>query len=143
MSAYNTVIQVRFGHVDPAGIAYFPRIYDWFHQAMEAWFDEALGRPYADVIRADLGFPAVRSEAEFLRPCALGDDLQVHLAVERVGERSVTLAYVVTGSDPSDRRATGRTVVVATRLREMRSTPVPAEIRAAMEPYRSESGKSG
>ena len=24
MSAYSTVIQVRFGHVDPAGIAYFP-----------------------------------------------------------------------------------------------------------------------
>ncbi|MEY4774680.1 MAG: hypothetical protein RIT40_1715, partial [Planctomycetota bacterium] len=26
VSSFTTMIQVRFGHVDPAGIAYYPRI---------------------------------------------------------------------------------------------------------------------
>ena len=31
MAVFTTSIQVRFGHVDPAGIAYYPRIYDYVH----------------------------------------------------------------------------------------------------------------
>ena len=35
MSTFQTIKVVRFGHVDPAGIAYFPRIYDFVHEVFE------------------------------------------------------------------------------------------------------------
>jgi 4-hydroxybenzoyl-CoA thioesterase len=109
-------LTVRFGDCDPAGIAYFPRIYDWFHQAMETWFAEHLGTPYDVAIREwKLGFPAVKSEAEFKVPCALGDDLLIELTVPRRGTRSLDLAYRVLGVD-GVLRVTGKTTVVIVDL---------------------------
>ena len=41
---------VRFGECDPAGVAYYPEFFNWFHQAMEACFEDYLGVPYAEMI---------------------------------------------------------------------------------------------
>jgi 4-hydroxybenzoyl-CoA thioesterase len=133
-------LTVRFGDCDPAGIAYFPRIYDWFHQAMESWFAAHLGERYATVIRDwRLGFPAVRSEAEFHAPCALGDELTVELQLPRLGGRSMDLAYRVIGKDGTV-RATGKTTVVIVRIDpghadHMRPTDAPVPLRRALEAF--------
>ena len=59
-------VRVGFGDCDPAGIVYFPRFFHFFHEAMETWFDEVLGLPYAEMIGGrGLGFPAVHTEADF------------------------------------------------------------------------------
>lgn len=135
-------LTVRFGDCDPAGIAYFPRIYDWFHQAMETWFSEHLGAPYDEVIRGrKIGFPAVRSEAEFRIPCALGDRLFVELTVAEVGGRSLELAYQVVGED-GVQRAIGRTKVVVVDLDptsdgHLRSVEPPDDLRTAIEAFRA------
>jgi 4-hydroxybenzoyl-CoA thioesterase len=108
--------RVRFGDCDPAGIVYFPRFFDWFHQAMESWFDQALGLPYAELITAErMGFPCVHTEADFKAGCRLGEDLVVELSVEKLGNSSVTLAYRVLGPDGS-LRVTGRSVIVVAHL---------------------------
>ena len=132
-------IVVRFGDCDPAGIAYFPVIFDWFHQAMEDWFDRGLERPYATVIEGRrLGFPAVHSEADFVAPCRMGDRLTVGLSVAKVGRTSLHLAYTLEGAEAEDRRATGRTVVVVTDLETLRPRPLPEDLAERMAPYRSQ-----
>jgi 4-hydroxybenzoyl-CoA thioesterase len=127
---------VRFGDCDPAGIVYFPRFFDWFHQAMETWFSERLGVAYADVIRDQkIGFPAVRSEADFVAPCPLGDALHVVLSVQSLGKRSLALGYEVVGASDGKLRARGRTHVVVCDLSTpgaLRSVPVPEALRAAI-----------
>ena len=130
-SAFVLPLRVRFGDCDPAGIAYFPRIFDWFHQAMESWFDEGLRAPYSEVLgRRGLGLPAVHSEADFRAPCRMGDGIDVHLVVERLGDRSLTLGYRITGrDDPSDLRATGRTVVAVIDRATHEAIPVPDDLR--------------
>jgi 4-hydroxybenzoyl-CoA thioesterase len=131
-------LTVRFGDCDPAGIAYFPRIHDWFHQGMETWFDRALGHPYAQVIRVrQLGFPTARIEADFARPCALGDALALELRLAAVGRSSVSLAFTLRGADAAEVRATARSVVVALDLDPAspthgRAVPLPDDLRAAM-----------
>lgn len=107
--------RVRFGDCDPAGIAYFPRFFDWFHQAMEQWFDEHLGIDYAGLIASGHGMPCVRTQAEFKAPCRLGDTLHIHLRVAKRGGSSVVLDYRVVGDD-GVLRATGQSVVVHARL---------------------------
>ena len=129
--------RVRFGECDPAGIVYFPRFFDWFHQAMETWFDSALGIPYAHCIDVQrMGFPAVHTEADYLAPCKLGDDLEIQLTVGRIGNASVELLYVVTG-DGVD-RARGRTVVCIVELVDgggVRARRLDGELREKIEAF--------
>ena len=74
-------LEVRFGDCDPAGIVYFPRFYDFFHDAMETWFPARLGLRYAElVVGRKIGFPAVHTEADFSAPCALGEAIVRTLA---------------------------------------------------------------
>ena len=83
---------VRFGECDPAGVVYFPTFFDWFHQAMESWFEQGLQRPYADVLQ-HVGFPAVHTEADFRRPCRLGEALDIEVRVGDLGKKRFRLDY--------------------------------------------------
>jgi 4-hydroxybenzoyl-CoA thioesterase len=134
---------VRWGDCDPAGIIYFPRYFDLFHQAMEAWFAEALGLPYSEVIVGrKIGFPSVHTEADFMAPSSLGDEIDVRLSVPALGRSSITFAYRVTGAgDASDARAKGRTVCVVMDLdpaskRFRQSLEIPADIRTRITAFR-------
>ena len=103
-------LTVRFGDCDPAGIVYFPRFYDWFHQAMETWFDVALGQRYDQVLKTHL-FPAVHSEADFKQPVRMGAHVVVETVVGRMGGASLQFDYRVLG-EGGVVHATGHTVVV-------------------------------
>ncbi len=140
---YRHPLRVRFGDCDPAGIVYFPRFFDFFHQAMEGWFD-VLGRPYHEVVVGQkVGFPAVHTEADFRRPVAFGEEILVELRVGRIGASSLELRYAIRGVDePADGepRLTGRTVVVVMDLDpespgHRKGMAIPAPLRAAIERF--------
>lgn len=139
---YELEVAVQWGHCDPAGIVYFPRFFEWFHQTMEAWFDDGLGVPYHDVIVGQkIGFPSVHTEADFRRPCVFGERLVVELRVGRVGTSSVELLYRVrAAADPTDERAVGRTVCVVMDLDEASAThrralAIPDALRRALAAF--------
>ena len=139
---------VTFGECDPAGVVYYPVFFDWFHQAMEAWFAEALGQPYAQVLRT-VGFPAARTGADFRRPCRLGEPLAVEVRLDRLGGSSFTLAFTVVGAADGEVRATGETVCVcipaaaalsgaaSTEGFQFRPVPIPAPLRAVMADWQA------
>lgn len=135
MASFHFPVEVRFGSCDPVGIVYFPCFFDWFHEAMEAWFGAALGRPYAEVLRRQ-GFPAVHTECDYQRPCAFGDRIVIALSVGHVGRSSVRLDYIVHAhGDPEDVRARGHTVVVCmgtdpTAADHLQPIPLPDDLRA-------------
>ena len=136
-------IDVRFGDCDPAGVVYFPRFFDWFHQAMETWFDEALGMPYADVLQR-YGFPAVHTEADFLKPCRMGERIRVLLRVAKVGASSFRLDYEVMGP-AEDPRVRGHTVVamigvLADKPDHFRPVRIPVELRNKIQSFISAEG---
>ena len=132
-------LEVRFGDCDPAGIVYFPRFFDFFHQAMETWFPAELGFGYDEFVRdRKLGFPAVHSEADFKRPCRFGERIEIHQRVTRLGRTSIHFAYEVHGDDGL--RATGRSVCVVMNLDERSpghgsAVEMPAELRARIERF--------
>ncbi len=137
-------VPVRFGDCDPAGIIYFPRFFHFFHEAMETWFGEALGLPYAELIHGRLlGFPAVHTEADFRVPCRMGDVIEVELRVTKLGTSSINFGYRVRGrGDPpeSPPRLTGATVCVVLDMdpkspRHRRSRPLPDDLRAQIEAF--------
>ena len=46
---FKTTILVRFGDLDAAGIAYYPNLVNFLHEAFEDFFAGHVGRPYPEV----------------------------------------------------------------------------------------------
>ncbi|MEL6342742.1 MAG: thioesterase family protein [Myxococcota bacterium] len=129
---------VRFGECDPAGAVYFPVFFDWFHQAMEAWFEDALGLSYADVVQRT-GLPAAHTKADFKSVIRFGDVVFVELRVARLGGRSLTLRFSVV-DDAGQLRATGETVCVAIPREPdggfaFSAAAIPDDLRARIEAF--------
>ncbi len=139
-------LHVVWGQCDPAGIVYFPRFFEMFHEAMEGWFEACLGMSYAHVIvERKLGFPSVHTEADFRKPASFGDRIVVELRVGKLGRSSLQLDYVLRAeADAEDIRATGRSVCVVMDLdprrpRYRKSVALPDDLRVAIESFQQAS----
>ncbi|MCX4242870.1 acyl-CoA thioesterase [Paraliomyxa miuraensis] len=137
-------VDVTWGDCDPAGIVYFPRFFEKFHEAMERWFGDALGQPYdALIMERKLGLPSVHTEADFQAPCRFGERLVVELRVARLGRTSIDLNYrVFVGCDAEAEsiRLRGRTVCALMDLDRQsptyaRALPWPDDLRARIEAF--------
>lgn len=123
---------IRFSHCDPAGIVFFPQYLVMFNQLVEDWFNEGLGVNYAGMIASrHVGLPIVRLECDFRAISRLGDTVQLGLAVERAGGRSLTLALQCTGAD-GELRVASRQVLVFTSLQTHRAIDIPPDVREAL-----------
>jgi len=132
VSAFTTVIQVRFGHVDPAGIVYFPRIYDYVHDVFEELWEKHVGARYYRILCDDkVGFPLAHSEVDFKNPLRFGDRPVVRVTCFHLGRSSLGLRYVfeIDGKVCVDAKMT----TVCVDLSTMKSIEMPARYRARFE----------
>ncbi len=91
---YKQPMRVRFGDTDPARIAYYPRYFEWFHDAMEDFFEAAFRMSYADVLDTfGVGYPAVQAACEWHAPARFGDMAEMEVFLSRLTERSATFEY--------------------------------------------------
>lgn len=133
---FRTRLTVRFGDEDHARIVYFPRFFHFFHVAFEDFFAAEI-EPYRASLDAQVGWPAVHAEADFLKQVRFGDVLEIGVAVEKVGKSSATFVYegtVVGGDGPAVR---GKIVVACIDMATMRSQPIPDRYRTVFEKHRS------
>lgn len=132
MSAYNTVIQVRFGHVDPAGIAYFPRIFDYVHDVFEEVWEMHVGtRYYHLLLDQKVGFPLVHSDVDFRRPLRFGDRPVVSVTCFKLGRTSLGLRYRFMMGDAVHVEA--RMITVCTKTDTMKPMEIAPEFRRRFE----------
>ena len=142
MSRYRTEVRIRFSDVDRAGIAYYPRVLHLFHVAMEDFFEEFVGIPYAKVLSEDgLGFPAVKLETEFDSPLRFGERLGVEVWVEKLGRSSLVLRFRIVGPE-DDTRARARITVVCVGLEGLKPVAIPDAYRERLGAA-VEAGKKG
>jgi hypothetical protein len=66
---YPTHTLVRFAHVDPAGIVFYPRYFEMLNGAIEDFFAEAAGADFASLhLERGIGVPTARLHTEFAAP---------------------------------------------------------------------------
>ncbi|WP_366556219.1 acyl-CoA thioesterase [Aquibaculum sediminis] len=123
-AAFRRNRRVRFSHCDPAGIVYYPRYLDLCNSLVEDWFTEGLG------------LPTVHLQCDFRKPSMLGETLEMTLQVEAVGSSSVAL-FILTQGAEKDPRFAARIVLVCTSLESHCAISLPADIREAIDHYRS------
>lgn len=124
--------KIRFSECDPAGIVFYPQYFIVFNDLIESWIDTLLPDGYHGLIGARrVGLPTVRVEADFKAVSRMGDDVELSLDVERIGEKSLTLAWACTGADGVVRMA-ARQTLVTTSLDTHRAIAMPDDLRAAI-----------
>lgn len=127
---------MRFGDLDAAGIAYYPNLVNFLHEAFEDFFRGHVGRPYPEVYAEGIGFPTVKLDMEFVSPVRYGDSVDVAVSVERIGRSSVQVRYE--GSVGGRPVFHARNIAVVVDMKTFRPVPLPdwlrARFAAALEP---------
>lgn len=130
-AGYTHRYTVRFQDIDAAGIAYFPTIISFLHDAYAA-FLEAAGVDLPGMVRAgDFAAPIRHAEADFLRPIRFGEKLEIELVRRREGPNEVTLYYRILGG--GEAKAVGSTVHVFVDRRTFQRIEPPPEMKQALE----------
>lgn len=120
--------QVRFAHVDAAGIVFYPRYFELLNASVEDYFAQAVGVDFAEMhIRRRVGVPTVRLDVTFTVPSRLGDMLDFELTIAEVGRSSLKLAVEVRCG--AEVRFTANVLLVCMDLTEGKSLPWPDDMR--------------
>jgi 4-hydroxybenzoyl-CoA thioesterase len=137
MSVFEHRRAIRFADMDPAGIVFYPRYFEMINETVEAWFREALGRGFDEMILKErFGVPLARIEVDFKTPGGLDDELVFRLTVERIGGASAALRIRALCGD--EVRFEARLTIVYLDIDAHKPTPIPDALRARMTDYLEE-----
>lgn len=122
--------EVAWGEMDALGHVNNARFFTWFESARIALF-RAIG--VVTERGGSCGPILATTTCDFRMPVTFPASLRIGVRVSSVGNTSMTLQYVVRGSDPPGAvYATGSSVVVMVDYRTMEKVPVPDAVRAAV-----------
>ena len=123
---------VRWGECDPAGIVYAPNILGYALQAVEAWFEEAVGESWSAVIAGrGLATPWAHVDLDFVKPMRPGDRITVGLVLDTLGTSS--LGFTAVGVDRDGAQLfRARLVSCFVRQATGRPAPIPEDLRHRM-----------
>ena len=139
MATYEKLIPIRFGHLDPAGILYYPRYFHYLHVAFEEFFGACAGVTYPDLLGVrKIGFPVVHAEADYRKGFVYGDVMRIEMAIVRVGHASMTFRYRARTADSDEVRAEAKVTTACVHMDDFRPMPIPDDLREAFERYRAE-----
>ncbi len=138
--AFTFRLPVRYGSIDYARIVYYPQFLHFCHIAMEEMFAAVVGVTYPDALQVEkVGYPTVKSEAEFAKPVAYGETLEMSISVARMGTASIDFVYEGRRSSDGELAFRVRNTQVAVDMDAWESTPIPDHHRAAFEGLRESS----
>lgn len=122
---------VAFQDVDAAGIVFYARVFDYFHDAYVA-FLRSRGAPLEKALR-DRSWvaPLRRAEADYRRPLRFGEDVTVSLVRIEVNETEFHIRYRIESGDGV--ACEGETVHVSVDPETFRRTTIPDVLRRALE----------
>lgn len=128
--------RVRMHDTDMAGILYFARQFRFAHDALEE-FAESEGFSFDQVFHQEsFVFVIVHAEADYFAPLKLGDLLEVHLTIEKIGSSSFTVNYEIYKLQ-GERQRVGRaqTVHVTLDSKSRTKIPIPTVLRKKLEKH--------
>ncbi len=126
-------VRIEWGDCDPAGIIFYPRYFDIFDASTAALFERALGMTKFEMMKTlpFAGFPAVRTQAKFIKPTRFGDDVTVDSTIT-FGRASFDVAHKLSlkGALCVEGSETRVWVVRDPATGEIKSHPVPDDVLA-------------
>lgn len=124
--SFNFSQKVLFKHCDPAGIVFYPRYFEMVNDAVEQFFNDALGLPF-ETMHPDRGVPTIAIDIRFRAPSRHGDMLKIALQPAHLGTTSLKLMISATCGD--ELRFDAHHTLVHVEGRNLRPAPWPDAIR--------------
>lgn len=138
--AFRSLLKIRFGDIDHAGIVYYPRFLHYFHVSLEEFFPSELGVEYPVLVNEHrIGLPTVRLETDFFKPLRYGDVIEIEVGVRAVGRSSITFGYRVFKQGEPAPRIAGHNVTVCLDMDTFTKKEIPAWLRERLERCRADS----
>lgn len=123
---------VLFRHCDPARIVFFPRYFEMINDLFEAWLEDC-GWSFAMLHEErHEGVPTLETSARFVRPCRLGEVLDLSLDVTKVGGASFELAFHAHCGGELRWSAASKLVYVSNDGTTIKSKRIPDALRTQM-----------
>lgn len=125
--------KVRLQDTDATGVLYFS---EQLKMALET-FEDFLSHhqmPLRELIDSPYLLPVVHAEADYLAPVMVGDELDIHLIVEAVGTKSVTLAYRFFDIKRKIDVGTAKIIHVSVDKQTRQSAPIPNILKNLLQP---------
>ena len=114
---------------DMAGILYFARQFRFVHDALEDMVEEQ-GLPFDYLFHeSDYVFVIVHCEADYYAHLRVGDALEVHISLERVGNTSFTMFYQIFKEADQSLVGTAKTVHVTLDSKTRQKVSIPDILR--------------
>lgn len=126
-------LRVRYGECDAQKVVFNARYGDYVDLATNE-FMRAFG--YGEqLMNGDLDFQLVKQTFEWKAPARFDQVLEVSVSAKHIGNTSFTLAteFRIAGQNNDRPIVTAETVYVLVAPHTLNKTPVPPELRAAME----------
>jgi len=122
-----TTIATRWADNDAYGHVNNTVFYQWFDTAVNAWLVEA---GLLDIANGDPIGLVVETGCRYFAPLSFPGDVEVGIAVERLGSSSVTYRIGVFGAGSAEPSAQGHFTHVYVGRESRRATSLPPEWRA-------------
>ena len=130
--AFERTRSIRFADVDFARVVYYPRFFDFCHEAFEDFFAEEVGCSYPKMLQErGVGFPSVHCDADYKTPLRFGDSVRIVLTCPKVSNRSVTTRYTLYRNGEAEPCAVLNVVSVAIEMGTFKGSTVPDDVKAA------------
>jgi 1,4-dihydroxy-2-naphthoyl-CoA hydrolase len=134
---------IRFQDIDAAGIIFYPRVLEMFHDAYGALLSAA-GCPLSEVVRAGEWIAPVRhAEADYFKPLRFGDEVRVEIHRARCHDSEVTLGYRVVRTPGEEVCVVGQVVHTFVDCATFRRTVMPEQLRERLERLESGAAAAG
>ena len=127
--------KVRMHDTDMAGILYFPRQFRFAHDALED-FVESEGLTFQQVFREEkFVFVIVHAESDYYIPLHVGDNVDVHLFIERIGSTSFTVCYKIYRTPTNELVGSAKTIHVCLDSESRTKIPIPEKLKSGLQKY--------
>jgi acyl-CoA thioester hydrolase len=123
-------IATRWADNDAYGHVNNTVFYQWFDTAVNAWL---VGAGLLDIERGDPIGLVVETGCSYFAPLSFPGDIEVGIAVEKLGSSSVTYRIGVFGKGAAEPAAQGHFTHVYVGRDSRRPAPLPDEWRAKLE----------
>lgn len=130
---YTARRMIQFAHCDPAGIVFYPRFFDICLDVKEEFMEHVGFAHHHSINTLKVGWPIVRLETDFKKPCRYADHIEVDINLWRLGDASMGLQYRFRGDDGE--RLLVRSVIVRMSLETGKPLIMPPEMKAGFGEY--------
>jgi 1,4-dihydroxy-2-naphthoyl-CoA hydrolase len=124
---------IRFQDIDAAGIIFYPRVLEMFHDAYAAFLAFA-GCPLPEVLKSGGWLAPVRhAEADYFKPLRFGDEVRVEICRAHLLESEATLGYRIARAEGGEVCVVGQVVHTFVERASFKRTAIPEPVLRALQ----------